>query len=50
MILPVVLQTGSVFAQLASANLAANGVLALIGGGREKNRKKLLINLQHGKR
>jgi hypothetical protein len=38
----VVLQTGSVFAQLAGANLAAHGVLALIGGGREKKQEKII--------
>ena len=42
MIFLVVLQTGSVFAQLAGANLAAHGVLALIGGGREKKQEKII--------
>src|SRR5665647_630621 len=38
----VVFQTGSVFAQLAGANLVAHGVLALIGGGREKKQEKII--------
>jgi hypothetical protein len=38
----VVFQTGSVFAQLAGANLAAHGVLALIGGNREKKQEKII--------
>ena len=38
----VVLQTGSVFAQLAGANLAAHGVLALLGGNREKKQEKII--------
>jgi hypothetical protein len=42
MICLVVLQTGSVFAQLAGANLAAHGVLALIGGSREKKQEKII--------
>ncbi|MEO8766500.1 MAG: hypothetical protein ABI416_19525 [Ginsengibacter sp.] len=42
MICLVVLQTGSVFAQLAGANLAAHGVLALIGGNREKKQEKII--------
>jgi len=42
MIMLVVFQTGSVFAQLAGANLAAHGVLALIGGGREKKQEKII--------
>lgn len=42
MIFLVVLQTGSVFAQLAGANLAAHGVLALIGGSREKKQEKII--------
>ena len=37
-----VLQTGSVFAQLAGANLAAHGVLALVGGNREKKQEKII--------
>ena len=38
----VALQTGSAFAQLAGANLAAHGVLALIGGSREKKQEKII--------
>lgn len=38
----VVFQTGSVFGQLAGANLAAHGVLALIGGGHEKKQEKII--------
>lgn len=38
----VVLQTGSVFGQLAGANLAAHGVLALLGGNREKKQERLI--------
>ncbi|MEO9032430.1 MAG: hypothetical protein ABI285_04255 [Ginsengibacter sp.] len=38
----IVLQTGSVFAQMAGANLAAHGVLALVGGNREKKQEKLI--------
>ena len=41
-ILLFVLQTGNVFAQLAGANLAAHGVLALIGGNREKKQEKII--------
>ncbi len=37
-----VLQTGNVFAQLAGANLAAHGVLALIGGNHEKKQEKII--------
>jgi len=36
------LQTGSVFAQLAGANLAAHEVLALIGGNRAKKQEKII--------
>lgn len=42
MILLFVLQTGSVSAQLAGANLAAHGVLALVGGNREKKQEKII--------
>ncbi len=42
MFMLVVFQTGSVFAQLAGANLAAHGVLALIGGSREKKQEKII--------
>ena len=42
MIFLVVLQTGNVFAQLAGANHAAHGVLALIGGSREKKQEKII--------
>jgi len=42
MIFLVVLQTSSVFAQLAGANLAAHGVLALIGGSHEKKQEKII--------
>ena len=38
----VVFQTGSVFAQLAGANLVAHGVLALVGGNREKKQEKII--------
>ena len=38
----VVLQMGSVYGQLAGANLAAHGVLALLGGGREKKQEKII--------
>lgn len=42
MIVLLVFQTGSIFAQLTGANLAAHGVLALIGGGREKKQEKII--------
>ena len=42
MILFFVLQTGSVFAQLAGANLVGHGVLALMGGNREKKQEKII--------
>lgn len=42
MIFLVVLQTGSVFAQMAVANLAAHGVIALVGGNREKKQEKTI--------
>ena len=38
----VVFQTGSAFAQLAGANLVAHGVLALVGGNREKKQEKII--------
>jgi hypothetical protein len=41
-ILLVALQTPSVFAQMAAANLAAHGVLALVGGNREKKQEKII--------
>jgi hypothetical protein len=41
-ILLFVLQTGSVSAQLAGANLVAHGVLALIGGNHEKKQEKII--------
>ena len=42
MIMLVVFQTGNVFAQLAGANLAAHGILALTGGSREKKQEKII--------
>ncbi|MDQ2720654.1 MAG: hypothetical protein M3Z26_12975 [Bacteroidota bacterium] len=42
MIFLVVFQTGSVFAQMAGANLAAHGVLALVGGNRGKKQEKII--------
>src|SRR5258708_14658506 len=42
MIMLIVFQTGSVFAQLTGANLAAHGVLALIGGDHEKKQEKII--------
>ena len=42
MIFLFVLQTGPVFAQMAAANLAAHGVLALIGGNHEKRQEKII--------
>lgn len=42
MIFLVVLQTGSVFAQIQAANLAAHGVLALVGGNHEKKQEKII--------
>ncbi|MEO9022756.1 MAG: hypothetical protein ABI290_11540 [Ginsengibacter sp.] len=42
MIFLVVLQTGSVFAQMTGVNLAAHGVLALVGGNREKKQEKII--------
>ncbi|CAN5250574.1 hypothetical protein BH11BAC6_BH11BAC6_04080 [soil metagenome] len=41
-VLPVVFQTGSVFGQLSGANLVANGVLAIVGGGREAKQEKII--------
>ncbi|HEY5370379.1 MAG TPA: hypothetical protein VIJ75_15455 [Hanamia sp.] len=42
MIFLVALQTGSVFAQIQAANLAAHGVLALVGGSHEKKQEKII--------
>jgi hypothetical protein len=42
MLFLVVFQTGNVSAQLAAANLAAHGVLALMGGNREKKQEKII--------
>jgi len=42
MIMLVVFQTGNVFGQLTGANLAAHGVLALVGGNREKKQEKII--------
>ena len=42
MIFLVVLQTGNVFAQIQAANLAAHGVLALVGGNHEKKQEKII--------
>ncbi|MEP6466906.1 MAG: hypothetical protein ABJB05_11410 [Parafilimonas sp.] len=41
-VLLVVFQTSSVSAQMAAANLAAHGVLALMGSGREKKQEKII--------
>ena len=38
----VVFQTGNVFAQLNGANVAAHGVLALVGGDREAKQEKII--------
>ena len=40
MIMLLVLQTGNIFAQVAGANIVAHGVLALVGGNREKKLEK----------
>lgn len=42
MILLLVFQTGIVFAQVAGANIVAHGVLALVGGSREKKMEKII--------
>jgi len=42
MIMLLVFQTGSVFAQVAGANIVAHGVLALVGGNREKKLEKII--------
>ena len=43
MIMMLVLQTSSVFAQgAAGANLVAHGVLALVGGSREKKQERII--------
>ena len=43
MIMLVVFETSSVFAQVAAANVVAHGVLALVGGGsREKKLEKII--------
>jgi hypothetical protein len=38
----LVFQTAHVFAQVAGANLVAHGVLALVGGNREKKQEKII--------
>jgi hypothetical protein len=38
----LVVQTSNVFAQVAGANLVAHGVLAIIGGNREKKQEKII--------
>jgi hypothetical protein len=42
MIMLLVFQTGNVFAQVAGANIVAHGVLALVGGNREKKLEKII--------
>ena len=44
MVMLVVFKTGNVFAQtgVGAANLAAHGVLALVGGNREKKQEKII--------
>ncbi|MDN3655381.1 hypothetical protein QWZ08_07085 [Ferruginibacter paludis] len=42
MILLLAVQTSTVFAQVAGVNLAAHGVLAIIGGNREKKQEKII--------
>ena len=42
MLLLLVLQTGNAFAQVEAANIVAHGVLALVGGNREKKQKKII--------
>ncbi len=42
MTLLLVLETGNVFAQVAGANIVAHGVLALVGGNREKKLEKII--------
>jgi hypothetical protein len=42
MIMLLVFQTGNVFAQVAGANILAHGVLALVGGNREKKQEKII--------
>jgi hypothetical protein len=42
MIMLLVFQTAHVFAQVAAANLVAHGVLALVGGNREKKQEKIM--------
>ncbi len=41
-VLVVIFQTNSVSAQMAAANIAAHGVLALMGGSREKKQEKII--------
>ena len=41
-VLLVVFQTGNVLAQLTGANVAAHGVLALVGGDREAKQEKII--------
>ncbi|MEO8710548.1 MAG: hypothetical protein ABI405_00425 [Parafilimonas sp.] len=38
----VVFQTGNTFAQIAAANIAAHGVLAIVGGGRQAKQEKII--------
>ena len=42
MIMLVVFQSSSVFAQVATANVVSHGVLALVGGGREAKQEKII--------
>ena len=42
MVLLVVFQSGNVFCQVAAANVAAHGVLALVGGGRQAKQEKII--------
>ena len=44
MIMLLVFQTGNVFAQLAGANIVAHGVLAIVGGSKEKKQEKIIEN------
>ena len=41
-IMLLVFQTGYVFAQVAAANVVAHGVLALVGGNKEKKMEKII--------
>ena len=44
MIMLLVFQTANVFAQVAAANIVAHGVLAIIGGSKEKKQEKIIEN------